>query len=154
MKTVFKKIATISLLVIVSVSCSKDSNSSGSGSGIFGGNIQVVDDPQTKLGYIYNTDVTVNTNGTIKITGNGGYEREFIGTLLAGSTTTSTIINLTKQTKPVDKIVSGNVVISGNELSLNMNIASDAVEVKVTTTGVAFNISGKLTMLATNFIRK
>ncbi len=159
MKTLFKKLSILVLLLSI-LSCSKDDtpanngSAATSGSGSFGGNIQVTNDPQTLLGYINNATVTVNTNGTIKITGDGGFDREFTGTLLAGSTPTATLINLTKQTKPTEKNVSGNVVISGNEVSVDLNIADDAVQVVGTTNPTAFSIAGKLKMLGTNFIRK
>ncbi len=164
MKAFIKKLSIILISVTIS-SCSKDDTSANNGTlpsgnsnlGTFAGNIQVTDDPQTKLGYIYNAEVTINTSGvnaTVKIIGDGGFNREFTGLLSAGSTQTNSSISLSKQTKPVDKNVSGNVFIDVNELLLNMNIPSDAVSVKSTTTGVAFNIDGKIKMLGTNFIRK
>jgi hypothetical protein len=165
MKTLLRRILCVALVTFVSVSCSKDSDSSDQPNvvapinlGTFAGNFQVTDDPQTDLGYIYNTDVTLTSSGsvaTIKIKGDGGFDREFTGSVLAGSTPAATLINLSQQTKPSTKNVSGKAAISGNELGLDINIASDAVQVKDKVTDAAFfKIEGKLVIIGTNLIKK
>jgi hypothetical protein len=160
MKTLFKKLIAISLLVIVSVSCSKDSDSSssnGTNYGTFVGNLQVVDDPQTKLGYVFNTNVTVTTsgsNGTIKVTGDDGFDREYIGTVNAGSTANIALIVINKQTKPVDKNAAGSVTVSGSELAIQLNLASDDIVVRQTATTPTFNIAGKIGIIGAPFIKK
>jgi hypothetical protein len=161
MKTLFKSLIAISLLLIVSVSCSKDSDSStssGANNGTYEGNLQVTDDPQTNLGYVFNTNVTLTTNGTnatVKITGNEGFDREYIGTVNAGSTASNTIIGLTRQTKPVDKTAGGTLVIINNSLTIDVNLANDAVVVrKLTNSPTTLTITGKIGMIGTNLLKK
>lgn len=149
---------------IVAISCGKDDDNSttptpnpGTSLGSFAGNIQVSDDPQTSLGYIYNSVVTLNTSGTsatIKITGNEGFDREYTGNVVSsGSGITN--ISLVKQTKPVDKNATGSFVIFNNDLTLDVNYVSDNITVRETPTSpTTINITGKVRMLGTNLIKQ
>ena len=111
-KTIFKS-ALIVFVSVLFLSCNNDDDNGttpapnpGASLGTFVGNLQVTDDPQTNLGYVYNAKVTVTTSGTnatIKITGNEGFDREYSG-VVAFSTSTATSIDIKRQTKPVDKI--------------------------------------------------
>lgn len=149
-------------------SCSKDDdnnttpnpnpiNGGGGNLGTFSGYLQITDDPQTNLGYVYNTKITVSTSGssaTIKITGNDGFNREFTGDVFA-STSTSTLINIKKQTKPVEKVAGSNLVIDNNILGLQITLASDKVTVRETTTSTATEeIAGKINMLGSDLLRE
>ncbi|WP_395077640.1 hypothetical protein [Flavobacterium sp.] len=162
MKTFIKKISILLVLTMI-LSCSKDdapaaSNSTVADLGTFAGNLQVSDDPQTDLGYVYNTNVTVTTSGTnatMKITGNEGFDREYTGTISAGSTASSTIITINKQTKPVDKIAGSTVLVINNELSIDINLANDRVTVRKTPTSpTTVDIVGKIRMIGTNLLKK
>lgn len=149
---------------IVTMSCSNNDDNSttptpnpGTSLGSFAGNIQVSDDPQTKLGYIYNTVVTITasgTNATIKITGNEGFNREYSGNIVSTGGGVANI-SLVKQTKPVDKSATGSFVILNNALSLDINYLSDAIIVKqAPTSNSTTTISGKIRMLGTNLIKQ
>lgn len=125
--------------------------------GTFGGNFQVADDPQTNLGYVFNATAAINTVGntaTIKIKGNDGFDREYTGTVNAGSTASATIISLTNQTKPVNKTAGGSMVIQNNSATVDVNLANDAVVVRSTTTSTtSFTISGKLSIIGTSLLK-
>lgn len=63
-KTNLKTFCALLAISFAIISCSKDDNSSSSAQdyisiGTYAGSIQVSDDPQTQLGYIYNANVTV-----------------------------------------------------------------------------------------------
>jgi hypothetical protein len=145
------------------VSCSKDDNktdspnSTGGSFGTFVGNLQITDDPQTNLGYVYNAKVTVitsGTNGTIKITGNEGFDREYTGEVVF-SNSTSAVINIKKQTKPVDKIAGSNMAIDGNNLAINISLADDKVTVRKSPTATTtFEIAGKINMLGSGLLKQ
>lgn len=163
MKTIFKNLSILFVL-IAALSCSKDNNTpdpnitSGSANlGTFVGKLQVTDDPQTKLGYVFNTNVTVTTSGataTIKVTGNDGFDREFTGSVNPGSTPSSTMITINRQTKPVDKIAGSTLIISNNELAINVNLAIDQVVTRQTTTSATtLIITGKIQMLGTTLLK-
>lgn len=161
MKTFIKKISILLALTMI-LSCSKDdapatSNSTVADLGTYEGNLQVTSDPQTNLGYVFNTKVAITTSGTnatIKVTGNEGFDREFTGTVNAGSSVSGTIIGLTKQTKPVDKTAGGTVVIINNSLSIDLNLNNDAVVVRRETTTPVFTILGKVEMIGTSLLKK
>lgn len=147
---------------ITNISCSNDDDSTptpnpATSLGSFAGNIQVSDDPQTKLGYIYNAVVKVTTSGssaTIKITGNDGFDREYSANV-AFSQSGTTSINIVKQTKPVEKNSSGSVVISNNSLGLDINYVSDNITVRETPTSpTTITITGKIRMLGSNFVKQ
>jgi len=163
-KTIYK--LTLIFIAVFMFSCNNDDDNSttptptpipGISLGSFAGNIQVSDDPQTKLGYIYNTVVTVNTSGTsatIKITGNEGFDREYNGNIV---TNTSGVVNisLVKQTKPVDKNVTGTCAIINNTLALDINYLSDNITVRETPTSpTTITITGKIRMLGSNLIKQ
>ncbi len=163
MKNFIKKITFIALFIFTILSCSKDDEPVNPGIlpteanvGTFEGNMQVTDDPQTLLGYVFNTKVaitTIGTTATIKVTGNEGFSREFTGTVNAGSSVSSTIIGLTKQTKPVEKTAGGTVVIINNSLTIDLNLNNDAVVVRRETTTPVFTISGKIELIGTSLLK-
>jgi hypothetical protein len=163
MKTVFKKISAVALITFFFVSCSKDNtptptNPTGGETGTYVGNLQVSDDPQTNLGYVFNTNVTLTTSGTnatVKITGNESFDREYTGTVSAGSSAAGTIIALNKQTKPVAKTAGGTLVIINNSLTIDVNLLDDAVVVRKTTTSdKTLTIAGKIKMIGTDLLKK
>lgn len=155
--------ALILMFSITNLSCSNDDDSTtptpnpGTSLGSFAGNIQVSDDPQTKLGYIYNSVVTISASGTsatIKITGNESFDREYSGNIVStGGGVTN--ISLVKQTKPVDKSATGSFVIFNNALSVDVNYVSDNITVRETPTSpTTINITGKIRMLGSNLIKQ
>jgi hypothetical protein len=152
---------TFILLLFTFISCTKDTDDANGNKvanlGTFVGNLQVSDDPQTNLGYVYNTKVNVSTTGNnaiIKIIGDNGFDREFTGTVF-NTSTTSTIINITKQIKPTEKNVGNNLVVTGNALSIDISIASDNVTTKATPTSTStINISGKVRLLGSNLLKE
>lgn len=137
---------------------SNDPTPGGSGDlGTYAGNIMVVDDPQSQLGYVLNAKVNVSLSGktaTIKITGDPGFEREFTGAVesqLEGYY----MINITKQTKPVEKIAGDDLVISDNKLSISIDLASDEVLVYDEPAGDAkITIKGKLEMTGSGLLKE
>jgi hypothetical protein len=165
MKNTILKATVLVTFFALFASCSKSNDDNGinpapnpgASLGTFAGNIQVSNDPQTNLGYVYNAIATVSKSGTeatIKVTGNEGFDRVYTGTVMVSSGT-NTFIEIKKQTKPVDKIASGNCGISGNGLTMDVSLANDAVTVKKTATSTTtISIEGKITMIGTNFIRQ
>lgn len=162
-KKILKSIVIL-VFSIITMSCSNDDDNSttpttnpGTSLGSFAGNIQVSDDPQTNLGYIYNAVVTVTSSGstaTIKITGNEGFDREYSANV-AFSQGVTTNMNIVKQTKPVEKNSSGSVIISNNSLGLDINYVSDNITVRETPTSpTTVIISGKVRMLGSNLIKQ
>ena len=125
--------------------------------GVFQGNIQVVDDPQTKLGYIYNAKVSVTVLGadaTIKITGDNGFDREYTGSYSSQVKGTSNIV-LKSQKKPSEKIIGGNVIIFDNKLTVDISIANDNVSVKANPAATqTIQIVGKLRMIGTDLLKQ
>lgn len=164
MKTLFKKLPILFVLITI-LSCSKEdspaniaTNTAVANTGTYEGNLQVTDDPQTNLGYVFNTNVTLTTSGsnaTIKITGNEGFDREYSGTVNAGSTASNTIIGITKQTKPVDKTAGGSLVIINNSLTIDVNLTNDAVIIrKLLSSPTTITITGKIEMIGTSLLKK
>lgn len=160
MKALLKKMSIVLASVLI-LSCSKEDDantpSSDQNLGTFAGNFQVTDDPQTNLGYVFNTNVTVTksgSNATITITGNDGFNREYTGTITGGSSSTTNMFALTRQTKPVDKSAAGTLLVSNNELAFDLGLASDAVMVRSSVTGPTFTITGKIQMIGTNFLKQ
>lgn len=168
LKTMNSKKILKSVLILVfsiaTISCSKDDDSSttptpnpSTSLGSFVGNIQVSDDPQTNLGYIYNAVVTVTTSGSsaiIKITGNEGFDREYNANVTFSQNGT-TNMNIVKQTKPAEKNSSGTVIISNNSLGLDINYVSDNITVRETPTSpTTVIISGKVRMLGSNLVKQ
>ncbi|MDJ1496090.1 hypothetical protein QNI19_24350 [Cytophagaceae bacterium DM2B3-1] len=148
------------ILAIAFSSCKKDSNDPAPGNsslGTFVGNIQVVDDPQTQLGYIYNAEVSVTTSGsdaTVKITGDPGFEREYTGKVTTRQDGLYDI-TLSKQTKPAEKVAGERVVIINNKLTISLDVANDNVTVrKNTTTNETLQITGKISMIGTDMLIK
>ena len=125
--------------------------------GTFAGNIQVSDDPTTKVGYLYNTKVTITTSGsnaTVKIAGTPGFDREFTGKIV-GPIAGTYDITLNKQTKPTEKTVGDRVIIINNKLTVTIDIANDNVSAwdnpdKVKTLA----ISGKLKLIGTDMLKE
>nr|WP_315175820.1 hypothetical protein [uncultured Flavobacterium sp.] len=164
MKNSILKAALLLFTVATITSCSNnddndgpDTPNPGTNLGTFAGNIQVANDPQTSLGYIYNAKVTVSrsgTNATIKITGNEGFDREYKG-VVTTSSGTMTFIQIQKQTKPVEKIAGTDMLIDGNELTIKINLASDNITVKPSPTSAStINIIGKVGMIGTEMLRQ
>ncbi|MBT1687988.1 hypothetical protein [Dawidia soli] len=161
MKTSVRNLFLGMVLTSVVACGSDDGNDPGPGGadlGTYVGNIQVVNDPQTSLGYIQNARVTVShngTTGTVKVTGDPGFEREYTGTY------TSQVegyyqIDVTKQTKPVEKVAGDVVSIIDNKLTFWIDLASDEVTVRdedPANTGT-FKISGKIQMIGTNMLKE
>jgi hypothetical protein len=147
------------ILLGVCLACSKDKDPSPSSGdiGTYVGSIQVVNDPQTDLGYILNARVTVTINGssaTVKIKGDPGFDREFTGAVVTQIQDLYRI-DLTKQTKPVEKIAGNRVQISGNELTMDLNIANDKVTVRDSPSNTAtFDIAGKISMVGTRMLKE
>ncbi|RAW01602.1 hypothetical protein [Pseudochryseolinea flava] len=152
------------LLVVVTISmfgCGSDDddspNSGGGELGSFIGHLQVSDDPQTDLGYVFNAKVTVTKSGskaTVKITGDLGFDREYTGDV---NTHVGDMFDMTitKQTKPTEKNAGDRLVISSNKLTVQLDVANDKVQVKesaAATTG--FEIVGKLQMIGTDLLRE
>ncbi|MBL0741440.1 hypothetical protein [Chryseolinea lacunae] len=123
--------------------------------GTFAGNIQVSDDPHTKVGYVYNAKVTVirsGSTGTVKIVGDAGFSREYTGTLttqVAGMYD----IAISKQTKPQEKVAGEHVLIMNNKLTITLDVANDAVTVRENPTATqTIQITGKLQMIGTDML--
>ena len=141
--------------------CSKDDSpnpGSASGSlGTFAGNIQVSDDPQTKLGYIYNAKVTVTKSGnnaTIKIKGDLNVDREYTGTV-ASSGNGNYYINISKQTKPSAKNATESLVINNNALAFMIGVSNDSETVKASPAATSsIVISGKIQLIGTGMIKE
>nr|WP_315171805.1 hypothetical protein [uncultured Flavobacterium sp.] len=164
MKNSIFKSALILFTVATITSCSNsddndgpDTPNPGTSLGTFVGNIQVRNDPQTSLGYIYNAKVTVSrsgTNATIKVTGNEGFDREYTG-VVTGGNGTITFIQIQKQTKPVQKTAGTDMAINGNELAIQINLASDNITVKQSpTSATTINVIGKIGMIGTGMIKQ
>lgn len=160
MKKNLSKIFVCLFLVVLS-GCSNDDDSpdTGSGSadlGTYSGNIQVVDDPQTVLGYIYNAKVSVTKSGnnaTIKVKGDLNVDREYTGTI-DSSANDSYIISIKTQVKPSAKIATDKVIISNNQLTIQIGVANDSENVKTSPTGTSIVIAGKLQMIGTGMIKE
>lgn len=162
-KKTFFSVAFSACLTLFLVSCSSDDDNGGSisnpgvSTGTFVGNLQVTDDPQTNLGYVYNTELSVSSTGsnaTVKVTGEDGLNKEFTGTVTF-SNAEMAAITIKKQTKPVEKIAAGDVVIDSNNLTVQISLADDSVVVKETPTSAATTtISGKINMIGTQFLKK
>jgi hypothetical protein len=163
--SILKSVVLVSLLSLFSSSCSKSSDDTVTGSnpptvtslGSFTGNFQVSNDPLTQLGYVYGAVATVSTVGTdatMKVTGPNGLDRTYTGTVTEVSGTI-VIISINKQTLPVDKIAAGQLVIQGNTLTMDVNLANDAVDAKETPTSTTtITISGKIRMIGSDFIKQ
>lgn len=159
-KQIFSLIALVALATFFSACGSDDDDATPGGNGdigTFAGNIQVTDDPQTELGYILNVKVTVTRNGnnaTIKVKGDPSFDREYTGTLttLQGD---SYDINITKQTKPTEKIAGERVVIANNKLTLGIDIANDNILVRTNpNTTETVQIAGKIEMIGTDLLKE
>lgn len=168
--SVLKSVLLLATLALFASCKKKDGNNGGSPEpspnpapapevvlGTFSGNLQVADDPQTTLGYVYNTKVKVvatGNNATIKVTGNDGFDREYAGTVTS-SGSSSAFIDIKRQTKPVDKIAGTSMAIMGNQLTITINLAGDNVTARPNPTATnTINISGKIQMIGTNLLRQ
>ncbi len=151
------------LLVALTVSlfaCKNDSDNPTPGGatevGTYAGNIQVSDDPTTKVGYVYNTKVKVVTNGsnaTLKIIGDNGYDREYTGTFTLQQGIY--IFTLNKQTKPSEKTVGGRAGIIDNKLAFDVDVANETVVAQSSPTATqTIQISGKLKMIGTDMLKE
>lgn len=133
---IFKLLPVVSLIVFALSfsSCGNDDDAETFDDlGTFVGHVQVTDDPQTELGYIFNASLNVKRSGSKIIahleSTNPPFERDFSGSIISSSGNLYNI-EIDKQTKPVEKIVSSNIVISDNLSSFNILIASDNITVK------------------------
>jgi hypothetical protein len=177
--TTMKNTLSIFIAIIIFTSCKKDNNNTpaaattpvvftDSNLGTFIGDLMVVTDQPGMhgTGYIYNAKVTVISNGivaTLKIVGDD-FDREYKAKSRYAdminsnpslyASLNSPIGNMERQVKPVDKIVSGDWVISGNELAFEVNISSDTVTVKDTKKGGSFVVLGKTNFIGTVFIKQ
>jgi hypothetical protein len=156
---------TIQFLVVITISltsllfaCKKDNSVSPTENnlGTYSGTLQVADDPQTQLGYIYNAKVSVLLNGnnvTIKITGGSGFDREYTGTLISHLNDMYTF-SINKQTKPSEKTAGDRLQISGNQLVFQVLIANDNISaIKANTTSQTIQITGKLSVIGTTMLK-
>ncbi len=159
-----KKMGLVFFLAVMLAftSCNKDDDSpdpdSGSGSlGTFAGTIQVSNDPQTNLGYIYNAKVTVSKSGnnaTIKVTGDLNVDREYTGTINSAVSGTY-FITINKQTKPSAKNATETVVINNNQLAIQIGVSDDSETVKESpTSSSSIVISGKIKLIGTDMIKE
>ncbi|MBP4138628.1 hypothetical protein [Flavobacterium geliluteum] len=164
MKNSIFKSALLLFAIATITSCSNNDDNNGTDApnpgtnlGTFAGNIQVANDPFTSLGYIYNAKVTVSrsgTNATIKVTGNEGFDREYKGEVTSSSGT-MTFIQIQKQIKPVEKIAGTDMLINGNDLTIDISLASDNITVKPSpTSSSTINIIGKIRMIGTGMIKQ
>jgi len=162
MKTSVRNLFLGMMLTTVLWACGSDDSNDptpgGDGNlGTYVGSIQVVDDPQTELGYILNARVTVSHSGstaTVKITGDPGFDREYTGTYTSQAEGYYDI-NLTKQTKPAEKIAGDRVSIIDNKLTVVIDLAGDEVTVRDSpTTDVTLKISGKIEMIGTGLLKE
>jgi len=121
-----------------------------------GGALQLSDDPFTKIGCVTNPLATVNTisnKATVVVTGDNGFTREYTGTF--DEQQGMTYITLTRQSKPSDKVVGGNVVISSNKLTFSIDVSNESITAKTTPTGTqTATISGKLKILGVDMLRR
>lgn len=159
-----KKHLLLSALLLLSLtiylsSCggsSDDAQPTTSDLGTFLGEVQVSDDPLTKLGYITGSKVSVSRKGadvTVKITGTPSLDREYTGTMIAESAQTKSYsVSFKQQTKPATKNAAGNLVISGNSLGFDIDLLSDAVNAIDGTQTIS--ITGKLKLLGSNLVRQ
>jgi hypothetical protein len=164
-KLILKTLLMSVLLGALVVSCDKDDKTvanpvlpvTETNYGTFGGNFQVADDPQTNLGYVFNATAAISSVGntaTIKIKGNDGFDREYTATVGLGSTPSTTLFNLTNQTKPVNKTAGGAVIIQNNSATIDVTLANDAVVVRSTTSSTtSFTVSGKLSIIGTSLLK-
>ena len=151
----------VCLFVVMLSGCSNDDDSNtdaGSDNlGTFSGNIQVADDPQTALGYIYNAKVTVlksGNNATIKVKGDLNVDREYTGTV-DSSVDGMYLITIKKQEKPSSKIATDKVVISNNQLTISIGVANDSETVRTAPNDAgSIVIAGKLQMIGTGMIKE
>jgi len=151
----------VCLLVVMLSGCSNDDDSNtdaGSDNlGTFSGNIQVTDDPQTALGYIYNAKVTVvksGNNATIKVKGDLNVDREYTGTVDSAVDGTY-LITIKKQEKPSSKIATDKVIISNNQLTISIGVANDSETVRTAPNSAgSIVIAGKLQMIGTGMIKE
>jgi hypothetical protein len=157
-KPVVPALLLLSLTILLS-SCGGGSDNpqpTTSDLGTFLGQLQVSDDPLTKLGYITNAKVAVSRRGsdiTINITGTPSFDREYTGSIVAEVPQNKTYsISLKQQSKPSTKTIAGNLVINGNSLGIDVNISSD--NVNATDNGQTISISGKIGMIGSNMIRQ
>lgn len=141
-------------------SCKKDGDGLKPGGvtevGTYAGNIQVSDDPTTKVGYIYNAKVKLTTNGsnaTLKITGDPGFDREYTGTFTTQQG--SYDIAIKKQTKPTERTAGDRVLISNNKLTFIVDVANESVTARDSpNTTTTVTISGKLKMIGTDMLKE
>jgi hypothetical protein len=124
--------------------------------GTFLGSIQVSNDPQTGLGYLLNSKVSVSRKGsdvTIKITGTPSFDREYTGSVIAEVPQNKTFsTTLKQQSKPSTKTVVGNLIIDGNSLGFDIGINSD--NINADDNGKTITISGKMRMIGSSMIRQ
>lgn len=160
------KVIKINLLIFLATilaltSCNKDDDSSnpdtGSSSlGTFAGTIQVSDDPQTKLGYIYNAKIIVSKSGnnaTIKVKGDLNVDREYTGTINS-SNGGFYIIAINKQTKPSLKNATENLVIDNNQLAIKIGVTNDSETVKESPSSNSIIIAGKIQLIGIGMIKE
>ncbi len=124
--------------------------------GMFLGQIQVSDELFTKLRYLSNAKVSISRNGSdvnIKITGTPDFDREYTGNMTAEiPQNKSYVVSLKQQTKPNTKIVTGDLVIDGNALNIQVNVSND--NLNAIENGQIISLSGKIKMIGTSIIRQ
>lgn len=150
----------IFLIILINCDNKKDDPTPGGGSadvGTFAGNMIVADDPQTDAGYIINAKVAVTTSGstaTVKVTGEPGFNRTFTGTYTSHLAGTYDIV-ITKQTAPVEKVAGSRLIISNNEATITLDVASDEVTVKSSPTSTTnIILTGKLQFVGANLLKQ
>jgi hypothetical protein len=160
-----KNTLSIFIAIIIFTSCKKDNNNTPAAAttipvavdnnlGTFIGDLLVREDgPPNNSGYIYNAKVTVISNGsvaTFKVVGDG-FNREYKSKNDLTSNGTY-IFYMDKQTKPVEKIATGNCAITSNTLTFNAEMSSDTITVK-DDKGKSLVLSGRI-IISKNLIKQ
>jgi len=126
--------------------------------GSFEGSFQVVNVPQTNLGFINNSKANFTQTGdrfTMTVSGDGGFNRIYEGKITGEGANNSFLMTLEKQVSPVEKIADGALSIANNIASIEITLENDEVTLeKIDGNGdtITFELAGKL-RIAENFDR-
>ncbi len=153
------------LLLMLLMGCSGGGTSDDDGGlldtvdlGSFEGDFQVVNIPQTSLGFITNSKVSFKKIGdtfVMLIIGDDGFNRAYEGKITGEGANSSFLMTLEKQTSPVEKPADGALSIANNIASIEIILEDDEVTLtKIDGNGdtITFDLSGKL-RIAENFER-
>lgn len=101
--------------------------------GSFSGNLQVVDVPQTNLGFIDNARVNFTKLGdtfTMTVNGGDGFNRIYEGTITGEGANSSFLLSLERQVSPEEKVADGALSIANDIASIEIQLVNDAVTLK------------------------